>query len=94
MADISDIDKIKNVIKTKVRPILVMDGGNIEFIGYEDKIVTVKLLGACNGCPLSSITLKNVVKDLIREEVPEIEGVKSLNFDDEYIDPEINIDDN
>jgi Fe-S cluster biogenesis protein NfuA len=90
MSNINDsIDKIKNVIKTKIRPVLVMDGGNIEFIGYEDNIVTVKLLGACNGCPLSGITLKNVARDLIRDEVPEVKDVRSLDFEEESIDLEV-----
>ena len=42
--------KIKNLIE-KIRPYLINDGGNIEFIKYEDNIVYVKLTGACDGCP-------------------------------------------
>ncbi|MDR1499329.1 MAG: NifU family protein [Rickettsiales bacterium] len=70
------IAKIKEIIKTKVRPVLVMDGGNVEFIDYKNNIVTVRLLGACNGCPLSAITLKNVVLEMIRDAVPEVEGIE------------------
>ncbi len=75
------IDKIKKIIKEKVRPILVMDGGNIEYVDYKNKILSVKLLGSCNGCPLAGLTLKNTVKSLIKEEIPEIEDVEAVNFD-------------
>ena len=74
---------IKEIIKTKVRPILVMDGGNIEFIDYKDSVVNVKLTGACSGCPLSGITLKNTVKDIIQEAVPEVIDVQAVDFDEE-----------
>lgn len=74
---------IKEIIKTKVRPILVMDGGNIEFIDYKDGVVNVKLMGACNGCPLSSITLKNTVKNIIQEAVPEVVDIQAVDFDEE-----------
>lgn len=76
---------IKETIKTKVRPILVMDGGNIEFIDYKDGVVNVKLMGACNGCPLSSITLKNTVKSIIQETVPEVVDIQAVDFDEEEI---------
>lgn len=77
------IKLIKETIKTKVRPILVMDGGNIEFIDYKDGIVNVKLMGACNGCPLSSITLKNTVKNIIQEAVPEVIDIQAVDLDEE-----------
>lgn len=79
----SDIEKIKEVIKTKIRPILVMDGGNIEFVDCKNNIVSVKLLGACNGCPLAAITLKSTVENILKNEVPSIEGVEAVNFYDE-----------
>lgn len=79
----SDIERIKEVIKTKVRPILVMDGGNIEFIDYKDNVVSVKLLGACRGCPLATITLKSTVENIIKEEVPAVESVVAVDFDGE-----------
>ena len=63
------ISKIKEIIKTKVRPMLVMDGGNIEFVSFENNVLSVKLLGACHGCPLSSLTLKHSVEGLINDEL-------------------------
>ena len=76
------INEIKRIIKEKVRPALVMDGGNIEYVDYtDDFVVKVKLLGACNGCPLSAITLKNMVEETLREYVPEIKAVENIDAD-------------
>ncbi len=59
----------------RIRPFLVSDGGNIEFVKWEDGIVYVKLLGACAGCSLMDVTLKNGIEQLM---VEEIEGVKEV----------------
>ena len=59
----------------KIRPFLVSDGGNIEFVKFEDGIVYVKLLGACAGCSLIDVTLKDGIEQLM---VEEIEGVKEV----------------
>lgn len=59
----------------KIRPFLVSDGGNIEFVKVEDGIVYVKLLGACAGCSLIDVTLKDGIEQLM---VEEIEGVKEV----------------
>lgn len=77
------ISKIKLIIKTKIRPILAMDGGNIEYIDYSDGILRVKLLGQCNGCPLSAITLKRTVETLIREEIPELISVEAIESEED-----------
>lgn len=70
----TDEEKIIDVID-KVRPFLVSDGGNIEFVKYEDNKVYVKMLGACSGCELIDITLKDGIKQAIMEEVPSVEDV-------------------
>ena len=67
-------EKIIEVID-KLRPFLVSDGGDIEFIKYEDNIVYIKLLGACAGCELIDLTLKDGVEGAIKAEVP---GVKEV----------------
>lgn len=72
---------IKDVIKTKIRPVLVLDGGNIEFVDYTNGIVTVKLLGACHGCPLSALTLKNVVLSSIQETVPKVTSINVIDYE-------------
>lgn len=72
------LEKIKNVIK-KIKPFLISDGGNLEFIKYEDNIVYVKLLGACAECGMLDITLKDGIEQLIINEVPEVKEV--INVD-------------
>lgn len=68
-------EKIRRAID-KIRPILQRDGGDIEFIGVEGKVVKVRLEGACKGCPMSQMTIKGVVERALKNEVPEIESVK------------------
>lgn len=63
----------------KIRPALMADGGNVELIGVEsDGTVKVKLTGACGGCPMSQMTLKQGVERVIKEEVPEVKEVISI----------------
>ena len=72
------LEKIKNVIE-KIRPFLISDGGNLEFVKYENNIVYVKLLGACAECWMLDITLKDGIEQLIINEVPEVKEV--INVD-------------
>ncbi len=67
-------DKVEAVLD-KIRPGLVADGGNVELIDVNDGVVTVKLVGACAGCPMSSMTLKNGIEQILRREIPEIKEV-------------------
>lgn len=60
----------------KIRPYLVSDGGNVEFVKFEDGIVYVRLLGACDGCPLLDVTLKDGIEELIISEIDEVKEVK------------------
>lgn len=73
----TEIDKIKEIID-KLRPFLISDGGNIEFVKYENNIVYIKMLGACAGCDLIDYTLKEGVESAIKEEVPEVKEVINL----------------
>ncbi|MBN1916817.1 MAG: NifU family protein [Verrucomicrobia bacterium] len=70
--------KIREVIENQIRPLLQRDGGDIEFVGMDDKTVKVRLRGACAGCPASQMTLQFGVERLLREEVPEIERVVAV----------------
>lgn len=63
----------------KIRPFLISDGGNLEFIKYEDNIVYVKLLGACAECTMLDITLKDGIEQIITNEIPEVKEVKNIN---------------
>ena len=61
----------------QLRPRLQADGGDIEFSGLEKGVVKVRLKGACAGCPMSAMTLKNGVERYLKESVPEIVRVDS-----------------
>ena len=70
--------KIRSIID-KIRPILVNDGGNLEFVKIEDNIVYVDLQGACANCAYASVTLKDGIEQLIINEIPEIIEVRNIN---------------
>jgi Fe-S cluster biogenesis protein NfuA len=71
-------EKVKAAIE-KIRPMLKADGGDVELIGVsEDGIVQVRLQGACSGCPMSQMTLKNGIERIIKQEVPEVKAVESV----------------
>jgi Fe-S cluster biogenesis protein NfuA len=62
----------------KIRPALQADGGDIELIDIQDGVVKVKLTGACGGCPMSQMTLKQGVERVLKQEVPEVKEVESI----------------
>jgi len=59
----------------KIRPALRADGGDVEVVEIKGGIVKVRLTGACGGCPMSTMTLKNAVEKVIKEQVPEVKQV-------------------
>jgi Fe-S cluster biogenesis protein NfuA len=61
----------------KIRPMLKADGGDVELVEVEDGIVKVRLQGACAGCPMSQMTLKNGIERILKQEIPEIKAVES-----------------
>ena len=61
----------------KVRPSLQADGGDVELVDVEDGIVKVRLTGACGGCPMATMTLKQGIERILKEEVPEVKEVVS-----------------
>ena len=72
------IEKIDKALDS-IRPYLEADGGNVEVISVsDDYIVKVKLLGACNGCTMSSMTMKGGIEEAIKKVVPEIQGVEEI----------------
>ena len=71
-------EKIIDIIE-KLRPFLINDGGNIEFVKYEDNIVYIKLLGACANCGMMDITLKDGIEAAIMNEVPSVKEVINLD---------------
>ena len=70
-------EKIKEIIN-KLRPYLIGDGGDIEFVKYENNTVYIKMLGACAGCSLLDETLKDGVEQILMEEVPGVLEVRNI----------------
>ncbi len=63
----------------QVRPSLQADGGDVEYVSMsEDGIVSVKLTGACGGCPMAEMTLKMGIEKFLKKEVPEVKEVVSV----------------
>lgn len=71
----SEQEKLVHDLIDRVRPYLKKDGGDIEIVSVEDGIVYVKMLGACQGCPLIDVTLKQGIESLLLENVPGIIAV-------------------
>ncbi len=74
----NDIEK--RIIETieKIRPFLINDGGDIQFIKYENNIVYISLTGACKDCSLIDVTLKDGIEEMLISEIPEIKEVKNI----------------
>ncbi len=73
-----DFKKAVEQALAKIRPMLQRDGGDIELIEVTDGIVKVRLTGACRGCPMSQMTLKQGVEKLLMKEVPGLKAVQAV----------------
>lgn len=78
LKNMSTEEQIKQIIEENVKPMLYMDGGNIEFVEYADRILKVRLQGACSGCPFSTHTLKEGIERIMKEKIPEIHKVIAI----------------
>ncbi|MBA1338659.1 MAG: Fe-S cluster biogenesis protein NfuA, 4Fe-4S-binding domain [Pelagibacterales bacterium] len=71
------INKINEVLDTKVRPAVAKDGGDIQFVSFKDGVVKVALKGSCSGCPSSVMTLKQGVQNLLCHYISEVKSVEA-----------------
>jgi Fe-S cluster biogenesis protein NfuA len=79
-ADDNEIVKqIKELIDTRIRPIVAQDGGDIVFSSFENGIVYLHMRGACAGCPSSTATLKGGIENMLRHFIPEVNEVQAIN---------------
>ncbi|OGO03003.1 MAG: hypothetical protein A2Y91_05770 [Chloroflexi bacterium RBG_13_54_8] len=62
----------------RVRPALQADGGDVELVDVRDGVVMLKLTGACGGCPMATMTLRNGIERVLKEDVPEVKKVVSM----------------
>ena len=72
------INKINEVLDSKIRPAVAKDGGDIKFKSFENGIVTVELKGSCSGCPSSIMTLKQGVQNLLCHYIPDVTIVDAI----------------
>ena len=62
----------------QVRPALLADGGDVQLIDVKDGVVTLRLTGACGGCPMAAMTLKGGIERVLKEQVPEVKEVVAV----------------
>jgi Fe-S cluster biogenesis protein NfuA len=70
-------DKVEEILGA-IRPNLQADGGDVELVDVQDGVVSVKLKGACSGCPMSTLTLKNGIERILKEHIPDVKEVISV----------------
>ncbi len=71
-------EKVQEAID-KIRPMLKADGGDVELVDVDENgVVKVRLVGACAGCPMSQMTLKNGIERMLQKDVPEVKSVEAV----------------
>ena len=70
------VDAISTIISKKVKPAVAQDGGDINFVKYNEGVVFLELKGSCAGCPSATLTLKNGVENILKHHIPEIKRVE------------------
>jgi len=75
-------EKVEGVLD-KIRPSLVADGGNVELVDVSNGTVRLKLVGACAGCPMSTMTLRMGIERILKREIPEIKEVVAVGLETE-----------
>ena len=80
-SQLSEIDRqIQELIDTRIKPAVAQDGGNIEFVEFDEGIVYLRLEGACAGCPSASMTLKHGIESMLKHFVPEVLRVEPVEY--------------
>jgi len=70
-------DKVESALQ-EIRPALQADGGGVDLVSVVDGVVSVKLTGACGGCPMSTMTLKMGIERVLKEKIPEVKEVVAI----------------
>ena len=84
-ADQEVVDMIQELLETRIRPAIQEDGGDIEFRGFHDGQVMLKLRGACRTCDSSTVTLKNGIESMLMHYIEEVKGVQQVMDQEEEI---------
>ena len=74
------VKQIKELLDTRVRPAVAMDGGDISFCSFDNGVVTLQMKGACAGCPSSTATLKMGIENMLRHYIPEVREVRAAEM--------------
>lgn len=78
--NLSEEELIINGVINDIKPYLNNDGGDIEFIKYQDDYVFVKLFGACSHCGYQDFTLNDNILEIIKEKIPTVKGVINVEI--------------
>jgi Fe-S cluster biogenesis protein NfuA len=70
-------EKVESAL-AKIRPMLQADGGDVELVGVEGGVVKLRLKGACAGCPVAEMTLKQGIERVLKEQIPEVKEVVAV----------------
>ena len=76
--DLNVVNKINKILLSKIRPAVMQDGGDVNFIKYEGGIVYLALKGSCAGCPSATVTLKNGIENMLKHSIPELKKVEQV----------------
>ena len=71
-------EKINVILEKEVKPMLAMHLGSLDFVGFKDGVVSVRLQGTCKGCPLSQLTLKAGIEELLKSKIKEVTSVEAV----------------
>lgn len=77
-ADQEIAEQIKDLLDTRIRPAVAGDGGDIIFRGFREGVVSLKMQGACAGCPSSTATLKHGIENMLKHYIPEVTSVTQV----------------
>lgn len=78
--DSETVAMIKELLDTRIRPAIMDDGGDIEYRGFDDGLVQVKLKGSCRGCSSSTVTLQSGIERMLMYYIPEVRGVQQVHL--------------
>lgn len=76
--DAEVVSQIKELLETRVRPVVAQDGGDIVFHGFQKGVVILHMRGACGSCPSATMTLKNGIENMLRHYIPEVTEVQAV----------------
>ena len=73
-----EVETIRVILEKEVKPMLAMHLGSLDFVGFEEGVVKVRLQGTCRGCPLSQLTLKAGIEELLKARLPAVKSVEQV----------------